>query len=121
MPPWIGLQPGVKLAKSMEKSPLKPVPKGSLPSPTVAVNGAPLYAETMVPNCQPPVMVDSKREPAFIDGRFHIRVPESTFRISKSHGPNLADLSSNKGTAIELRNVSPVTGAELKSWHFPNV
>src|ERR1700751_5146296 len=105
----------------MEKSPLKPVPKGSLPAPTVAVNGAPLYSETMVPNSQPPVIADTKRERAFIDGRAHIRVPESTVRISQSHAPSLADLSSNKGTAIELRNVSPVTGAELKSWHFPNV
>ena len=105
----------------MEKSPLKPVPSGSFPSPTVAVKGAPLLAETMVPSSQPPVTVDIKREPLFIEGRSHIRVPVSTCRMSKSQAPTLADLMSIKGTAIEFRKVSPVTGAELKSWHFPKV
>src|SRR5580704_5379696 len=99
----MGLHPGVRLAKSMEKSPLKPVPSGSFPSPTVAVKGAPVVAVTIVPSSHPPVNVDTNREEFFIDGRFHMRVPESTWRTSKSHAPNRADFISSKGTAIELR------------------
>src|SRR5579872_3251335 len=104
----MGLQPGMRLAKSMEKSPLKPVPSGSFPSPTVAVNGAPLSAEMMVPNSHPPVTVDSQRESVFMDGRSHMSVADSTLRMSKSHAPTLAGFSNNRGTAIEFRKVSPV-------------
>src|SRR5438270_13171254 len=105
----------------MEKSPLNPVPNGSLPSPAVTVNGAPLVAVTIVPNCHPPVTVESNRPEFFIEGRSHMKVPESTWRISKSQAPSLADLISMRGTAIEFRKVSPVTGAELKSLHLPKV
>src|SRR5579863_3684974 len=99
----MGLHPGVRLAKSIEKSPLNPVPNGSFPSPTVAVNGAPVVAVTMVPSAHPPVNVDTNRDEFLIDGRSHMRVPESTWRTSKSQAPNLADFTSNKGTAIEFR------------------
>src|SRR5215470_7206105 len=105
----MGLHPGSRLAKSIEKSPLNPVPSGSLPSPAVTVNGAPLVAVTIVPSCHPPVRVDRKLFEFLIEGRSHIKVPESTCRISKSHPPSRADLISISGTAIELRNVSPVT------------
>src|ERR1700716_2029612 len=111
--PEIGLHPGRRLAKSMEKSPLKPVPNGSLPPPTVAVK--------VVPSSHPPVTAETSAEEFLIDGISHITVPENVCRMSKSHAPNRAALSIRRGTAIEFRNVSPVTGAELKSRHFPNV
>src|ERR1700746_3523368 len=117
----MGLQPGRRLAKSMEKSPLKPVPRGSFPSPAVTVNGAPLVAVTMVARSHPPVTVDNNEPEFSIDGRSHMKVAESTCRISKSHSPNRADLISMRGTAIEFRKGSPVTGAELKSRHLPKV
>src|SRR5579864_2018204 len=109
----MGLQPGKRLAKSIEKSPLNPVPSGSFPSPTVVVNGAPVVAVTMVPTSHPPRIVDTSGDAPFMVGSSHIKVPEKTWRMSKSHGPSLADLISRRGTAIEFRNVSPVTGAEL--------
>src|SRR6267154_485420 len=115
----MGLHPGTRLAKSMEKSPLNPVPNGSFPSPVVTVNGDPLVAEMMVPNSHPPVTAETKREAFFIDGMSHMSVLERTWRISKSHAPSLADLTDSKGTAIEFKKVSPVTGAELKSRHLP--
>src|ERR1022692_3543060 len=99
----MGLHPGIRLAKSMEKSPLKLVPSGSFPSPTVTVKGAPVVAVTMVPSCHPPVNVDTSREELFMEGISHKRVAESTCRTSKSHPPSLADLISSKGTAIEFR------------------
>src|SRR5712692_8130503 len=53
-PPWIGLHPDTRFAKSMEKSPLNPVPSGSPPPPIVGVKGDPVVAVTIAPSSQPP-------------------------------------------------------------------
>src|SRR5579863_1249377 len=109
----MGLHPGNRLAKSMEKSPLKPVPSGSFPSPMVAVKGAPVVAVIMLPSCQPPAKFDKITESVCGEGMFHTNVAVNICRISKSQAPTRADLTSNSGTAMEFRYVSPVTGAEL--------
>src|ERR1700730_11050031 len=101
----MGLHPGISPAKSMEKSPLNPVPSGSLPSPTVTVKGAPVVAVTIVPSSHPPVRVDRSAPEFFMEGRSHINVPLKTWRMSKSQAPSLADLINIKGTAIEFKNV----------------
>src|SRR5579864_5631444 len=117
----MGLQPGMRLAKSVVKSPLKPLPSGSLPSPTVAVNGEPVVWVMMLPSCHPPATFERSADDDFGEGRFQIKLPTSTFRMSKSQAPTRATLSRSNGTAMEVKYVSPVTGAELVSRHFPNV
>src|SRR5579859_4944503 len=102
----------------MEKSPLKPVPSGSLPSPVVKVNGAPVSAVTMAPSSQPFTTLLAMPEENFALGRSQIRLPTATLRRSKSQAPIRYDFCSSSGTAIEFRYVSPVTGAELRSRHL---
>src|SRR5947209_11810582 len=102
----------------MEKSPLKPVPSGSLPSPTVGVNGEPLVAVMMVPSSQPPSTYDVIPED-FGPGTSQITVPVKVCLTSKSQAPIRYDLTSKSGTATEFTQVSPVTGAELVSRQLP--
>src|SRR5579863_6140809 len=117
----MGLQPGIRFAKSVVKSPLKPVPSGSLPSPTVAVNGEPVVYVMMLPSCHPPAKFEINADVELGDGRFQMKLPTSTFRMSKSQAPTRANLSRSNGTAMDVKYVSPVTGAELVSRHLPNV
>src|ERR1700693_1160125 len=117
----MGLQPGRIFAKSVVKSPLKPVPSGSLPSPTVAVKGEPVVWVMMLPSCHPPARFETNADDELGDGRFQMKLPTSTFRISKSQAPTRADFTRSNGTAMEVKYVSPVTGAELVSRHLPNV
>lgn len=86
----MGSQPGTRLAKSIEKSPLKPEPRGSAPPPTVGVNGEPLLAVMIVPSCHP--FVKNVSMPSdFGAGTCQTKLPLKLCRTSKSQAPTRYD------------------------------
>src|SRR5260370_23082106 len=98
-----------------------PVRSGSFPLPVVTVKGAPVVLVTILPSSHPPMILDTIAEEDFGDGICKIKVPTKTCRISKSQAPDRVAGTRRRGTAMEFRYVSPVTGAELRSWHLPSV
>ncbi len=76
-----------------------------------------MVAVTMVPSSHPPVIVDKNREPFFIDGRFHISVPESTWRTSKSQAPNAGRLNQQQwnGNRVQIGIASDWSGTQISA------